>query len=252
MSQPLERRKARSSKRGPDFHLFPRLPLELRIRVWERAAFERLVIINGNISYGYWSPTPVPPVTRACRESRRYSSYCKHFTAARKHPERYFWINPPRDTIQIYPILINPLSTETKEVVRLRIDLSHSKGWGVDDFFWSHGGSLDAFPGLKSVDILVADELARWTSFNDEGWWWWDCIGVGPPPWMRIVSCRTGEWIDAVNCGVYRDWLDNRERGEGEAYRFTRRVAEDVGSYEARVKRVEEFEGLPKTGLDYW
>lgn len=213
------------------------------------------MVINGNPHYGYRSPTPAPAVTRACRESRKYSSYRKHFSAARHHPERYFWMNPVHDIIQIRPILVRALAMETDAVTKLRIDVPDSQRWTTEEFFFQHGADFETrpdlasatFPGLKSVDILVAGELGLWTNaFNDS---WWD---ANTGPYTRIVSCETGEWIDATNCDVYWDWLENKDRNEGEVYSFTRMVDEDVESCEERVRNVEEFKGLPRTGLDYW
>lgn len=255
MSELFNQESACSPKFEPTFHLFPRLPLELRIQVWESAVFDRLMMINGNVARGYWSPTPVPPVTRACCEARKYSSYRKHFTVSRKHTERYFWMNPVCDIIQIRPILIRFLRMESQKVTRLRIDLSYNKLWIAEEFYWQHGSDLEtfpdlenaSFPDLRSVDTLVAGELALWTNSFDDSWW-----DASSGPHVRIVSRKTGEWMDEANCGVYWDWLDNSGKKESELYIFTRKVLEDVESCEERAKKVDEFKRLPRTMLAYW
>jgi len=255
MSELLKPRKTRKSQPRPIFHLLPRLPLEARIQIWQEATFDRLLTINGNKHYGYCSPTPTPAVTRACRESRKYSSYHKHFTIARKHPERYFWMNPIHDIIQIHPILIRFLKIETDDVTKLRTDVSDCKFWNAKECFFRYGGDLETypflelatFPGLKSVDVLVAGELAHWTNAFDDSWW-----DASTGPYTRIVSCESGEWIDATNCDIYWDWVENQGRNEGEVYSFTRMVNEEVKSCEERVRKVEEFKGLPRARIGYW
>lgn len=255
MSQLPKRRRAGKPKVETAFHLFSRLPLELRIQIWEHAAFERLLIINGNRHYGWWSPTPTPAVTRVCRESRKYASYRRHFMGARKHPERYIWMHPANDIIQIHPRWLGDLRTESDKVTKLRVDISDCKLWTAGNFFFEHGGNLETypyiegatFPGLKKVDIVVAGELARWTNSFDDSWW-----DGSTGPYTRIVSCDTGEWLDRTNCNVYWDWLENKDRKEGEMFTFTRNVDEEVESREERVKKIAEFKGLPRTDLAYW
>lgn len=255
MSKFPKQRRVRNPKVETAFDLFPRLPLEVRIQMWEHAAFERLLIINGNRRHGWWSPTPTPAVTRACRESRKHSSYCKHFLGARTHPERYIWMHPANDIIQISPRWMENLRAESADVTKLRIDISDCKFWTADTFFFEHGGNLETypfiedatFPALEQVDVVVAGELARWTNSFDDSWW-----DGSTGPFTRIVSCHTGEWLDKTNCNVYWDWLENKDRKEGQVFTFTRNVGEEVESCEERVRKITEFKGLPRTDLAYW
>ena len=63
---------------GPTFHLFPRLPTELRLQIWEMTVEPRTVELHCNHRTSYpdfygvkiHSSTPPPATLHACRESR--------------------------------------------------------------------------------------------------------------------------------------------------------------------------------------
>ena len=83
------------------FYPFPRLPLTLRIQIWEVATDDRVLRVKKKLHYkqGYWPPTLVPAVTRACWESRKYCSYQKAFIIDLS--PRYIWANFDCDIIQM-------------------------------------------------------------------------------------------------------------------------------------------------------
>lgn len=63
-----------------DFHLFPQLPVELRLRIWKAiACLPRIVIIHDKPSSclttspvsGFVSPTPIPTILHVCHEARQ-------------------------------------------------------------------------------------------------------------------------------------------------------------------------------------
>jgi hypothetical protein len=109
------------------FHCFPRLPLELRIRIWEAATTgKRVVQVRGGacrkfletfpadfnwddftrprvwpkIKQSNHSPTAAPSVTRACQESRKYCSYKKSFILDRC--AQYIWANFETDVFYMH------------------------------------------------------------------------------------------------------------------------------------------------------
>ncbi|PVI01413.1 hypothetical protein DM02DRAFT_349092 [Periconia macrospinosa] len=119
------------------FHLFPRLPLELRIQIWALATADRIVHVNrciGDVDgeKGFWSPDLPPGVTRACRESRTYCNYRKAFILERS--PRYVWVNFEYDTIQMRGmILCHIYEPNEKENIRnLRAELIDDV-WQVDE-----------------------------------------------------------------------------------------------------------------------
>ncbi|KAK4063916.1 hypothetical protein Trihar35433_8624 [Trichoderma harzianum] len=87
------------------FYPFPRLPLELRIRIWNSTAFPRKVHVKRRWvgRYGEFglhdmaTSTPCPPVVQVCQESRRHAPYQRTFTTGAE--PRYIWVNFETDTI---------------------------------------------------------------------------------------------------------------------------------------------------------
>lgn len=80
------------------FHPFPRLPLELRQRIWELGIEPRKVVV-GRSRFLRCPRSPPPPLLHACAESRSYLQkyYRKAFVYG--NPSRYSWVNFDNDTI---------------------------------------------------------------------------------------------------------------------------------------------------------
>jgi len=85
----------------PTFTIFPRLPIELRFKVWENASMatrtlELVYLINDR---RFYTLQPVPAVLHTCRESRRVGKRIYHlsFGSAKCPPRTYF--NPISDII---------------------------------------------------------------------------------------------------------------------------------------------------------
>jgi hypothetical protein len=129
------------------------------------------------LSLAHWSPTPVPAVTRACLESRKYCNYPKAFIVDQS--PRYIWVNFGSDVIQMYSMLMVELvkgNNIEKEAVRhLRIELEDVLGHDQLELFYyyhNHSHTVCYLPGLDSYDALVNDELAHsWTTFIEERCW---------------------------------------------------------------------------------
>lgn len=202
------------------FQPFPRLPLELRIRIWTFAFVDdRVLKIRRSIpDRGFWSPTPVPAVTRACQESREYCSYQKSFVIPGL--PRYIWANFSRDIVQLLGSLMSDLSEtpipERTTITYLRIELSIA-GHDWDDpewFYHSYSQKFRHFPSLQRCDVLVDDGLYNWGDFIDETYW-----GTCPKSNVRMIDAKTGEYIDKTTAGPYLDWIDT---GRGEVTNYTR------------------------------
>ena len=111
------------------FHPFPRLAPELRIQIWGFATEDRVLRVRKTLydNQGHWSPTPVPAVTRACRESRDHCSYRKAFIA--DSSPRYIWANFDFDVIQTRSGLLSEESLLENDQIRyLRIELMNDQG----------------------------------------------------------------------------------------------------------------------------
>jgi hypothetical protein len=190
------------------FHPFPRLPLEVRIQIWGYSTVESRVLRIRKLRARtvYWSPTPVPGITRACRESRRYCSYMKLF-AVEEYPN-YIWADLESDIIQMNGAFMNDLVTgqrlEKNKVRHLRVELVHDFGWDESEsFFHDYSHKIRVFPKLQSCSILVNDGLYSWVQFVKQMYW-----GVCPQKNVQIVDAKTGEWINATTAGAYGDYVD--------------------------------------------
>lgn len=238
------------------FHPFSCLPAELRIQIWELAAFDRVLTIEmgcydscrKNI-VSFQSPTPAPPVTQVCRESRRYSSYRKYWSSDRKLDGRYIWINPAHDVIY-EPDLSGYFLERCAIIARLKISAQitrlrvRARRCDADDYFYMTCPLLACFPQLESLDVLV-EQPAEWTHFPKRMRWAdWDTR-----PYVRIVDYRTGEWIDEESCGVYKDWLETKWGRYISWYRVGSAYLEPLAE---RMRKVDGFKGLPRIGLEYW
>ncbi|KAH8684515.1 hypothetical protein BGZ60DRAFT_355066, partial [Tricladium varicosporioides] len=109
----------------PDsFHLFLRLPKELRNRIWKFAAFEpRLLNIRAfppasvEIQY-FFSSDPVPAILHTCQESRTevLVFYTKAFSTGTTL--RYIWTNFNVDTIKIEDHHLSKVNQEERARIR--------------------------------------------------------------------------------------------------------------------------------------
>lgn len=254
----MEQRRKKPAKRkatGPKFRLFLHLPLELRIQIWQHAIFDRVLKIEKS-SYRldrvpglvFRSPTPAPAVTRVCHESRKYCSYCRYPTTDKKISGRYIWMNTAYDTIQVCNDLRSCCKEEytqfartsvRAEITSLRITTGQ---WCAYNYYFVYGTLLSTLFNIRTLDILVDKYLGNWTDFPSRTPW-----VVGTKPYIRVVSCETGEWMDEITCGVYADWLDTKWR-----FKYSRRTGVVAETAEERAKKVEDFKGLPRTGLDFW
>lgn len=125
------------------FEPFLRLPLELRIRVWELAAFPRLVYLprtpeNSQFTLETILPenqlheTLPPPVMHACHESRQYAMYQK--VSLSPSSPQHIWANFENDTICVnFQDFINRrgLELHRSQIRRLRMTVDHESCYDI-------------------------------------------------------------------------------------------------------------------------
>lgn len=227
------------------FHPFSRLPLELRIKIWEYATEDRVLRVRktGYPNKVYWSPTPVPVITRACRESRKYNSYRKAFIISPS--PRYIWANFDSDVIQMSSWLLAEEIMERNEIMHLRIELVNEHGWDGSDFFYhDYCHKLREFAKLENVQVLVkAGELPQWTAFIKETYW-----GACPSRNVKMVDAETGMWINEETSGAYQDYIDSNG-GKNDNYT---RVLDDWEDEQDRAEGMKRLQiPLPRIDLDY-
>jgi hypothetical protein len=197
------------------FHPFPHLPLELRILIWEQAVEERVLKIrkakHAPTINLYWSPTPIPAVTRACRESRKYNRYQKAFI---KSPSpRYIWADFDSDSIQTERGVLN-VYLPKYDIKHLRFDTAKCER--REPIYWllEHIYPITKYPNLQSVDILVKKgELVHWAVFFKTV-----RLGVCPMENVRFVDRSTGEWIDKATRDGYHDYVDSNGGERTDSY----------------------------------
>lgn len=243
------------------FHPFPRLPLELRMQIWA-SAFEdnRVVKVRWtNHKRTYWSPTPAPAVTQACRESRKYCSYEKSFISDNR--PNSIWINFDCDILQMLGSVMaanaKQARTEIFQIRRLRIEMATETqpddgGYQAEFFYHDYSYKIRELPKLEACDVLVVDGLRNWGSFIDEHYW-----GSCPKSNVRMVDANTGEWISTNTAGPYLDWMDNYQGIDPDDGPVYTRIAdfwdekdeEDVKRrYDAMMKMKRD--GLPRIDLN--
>jgi hypothetical protein len=229
------------------------------MQIWAQAVMEKRVVkvreLRNTGSRGYWSPTPVPAVTRACQESRKYCSYQKAFMG--DESPRCIWTCFANDIVQMSSSLMIQLtkedSLEKKEIRHLRLELI-SNGWDMSEFFYHEdAGHVRGFPELERCDVLVNDGLNSWGDFIKDMYW-----GACPKSNVRFVDAKTGDWIDVESDGPYQDYRDNYigiDLGEPTVYTridddWDEEDEEDVRKRHEAMMRIKR-EGLPRINLHY-
>jgi hypothetical protein len=242
------------------FHPFPRLPLELRVQIWENTVMRERVLrvqklkIKLEPNKYFSSPTPAPAVTRACQESRKYCSYQKAFII--DQTPRYIWTCFETDIVQMDSTLMGQLakgdSVEKNEIRHFRLELM-SDGWDLSESFYHfHSHLIRNFPRLERCDILVHDGLCNWCRFIEDGYW-----GSCPKSNVRFIDAKTGEWIDVESDGPYEDYSGNYIGIEIDEEPVWSRIVDDWDEEnEDHVKERSEAmmkirEGLPRIDLNY-
>ncbi|KAJ3548165.1 hypothetical protein NM208_g1142 [Fusarium decemcellulare] len=131
------------------FHPFPRLPFELRARIWEMTVEHRKVEIRYGRTYATWgpnygpvrhvkTPTPIPAVMHACREARNLG----------------FWVNFDADLISIEERELEILGNDRRLIRRVQFC-----GENTANFFLFGESELDGFDCLEEVLVVCRDDL---------------------------------------------------------------------------------------------
>ncbi|PVI08684.1 hypothetical protein DM02DRAFT_637374 [Periconia macrospinosa] len=159
------------------FHLFPRLPYELRAKIWEFTVEPRTVELewkHRDPRYYrrpfFTSPTPVPAILQVYREAR-YSglyqmSFCSDVLLPSKGP-RYVWVNTEIDIIDIGEFPFQCFQSIAHLIRRLKFTRKESDEiffhWEVED--------VRLFVNVKEIHIVCADGLAAWVDALEYHYW---------------------------------------------------------------------------------
>ncbi|KAF4211477.1 hypothetical protein CNMCM8980_002015 [Aspergillus fumigatiaffinis] len=170
------------------FYLFPRLPFELRARIWEltveprtiKLYFKRERISWGKVLYAT-SPTPVPAVLQACHEARNLRLSQQAFNFSTVEP-RYVWVNFDIDMISIGDAYFDAIEPAEQLLIR-RLTIQRKN----TAFFFFESQELETFSNLEEMHIICEDGLMAW----QDAWENipWPC----PKGILRFVDKETGQ-----------------------------------------------------------
>lgn len=206
---------AQSEPAGPAFHLFPRLPLELRQQIWKLSIEPREVVIGrtGYREHGRRS-TPPPPLLLVCAESRSYIQrfYTKASVQDPSRPES-LWVNFEIDELYMMDYdfrcfgdipLIQRLTVVTFEYEWLYRTEIVSDIWKAK--------SLETLTVIDEVGACEFTWVMGWEGFMQELYFRCD-----PAPWYtKIVSgddlvMTRDDWLKIERQLRRRNWGPNLE-----------------------------------------
>ncbi|KAL2064407.1 hypothetical protein VTL71DRAFT_4901 [Oculimacula yallundae] len=224
-----------------EFHLFPTLPSELRLKVWGFSICEPRVVEIGcrkgtrktaqqssRFVEAFIPSAPVPAALQVCRESRyeALATYKTHFTSYKSSTPpysisllpRYIYIALGQDTIRCRDNLLEYLDNEEKaNIEKLILDVADAAYFGHFSMeiimhmnklkeleLHTAEGLLTDWRG-NSTEILTRDfEMGK---TNVPGW---EC------PRVRIMSSKTGEELKVLEAGaLIPGWVPEPELVSG-------------------------------------
>jgi hypothetical protein len=185
------------------FHLFPRLPAELRLRVWELTVEPRTVKVEfkGTYEGSLWfetlhSTTPIPGPLQTCRESRNaelyqrcFSELCAHDGDTKKKCRRnggwqdgqrsYVWCNLDIDMIYIDGWYLEKFESVAHLIKRLKFTHEVNEWWRRSTNLGTAGSEcLRWFENASDIHVVLheEDDFASWngTTYQDS----WPCDNV--------------------------------------------------------------------------
>jgi len=178
------------------FHPFPRLPAELRTRIWEMSVSPRIVVLHVDNYPGLHptprplrlrSSTPVPAALQACHEARHHlEQFCGYQRVCLsnqgvdllvvgdsddKKPERrrqYVWVNLEMDMIDIEDSNMEHFQPVGRLVRRLRLERSIA-----DDYFYHKEKYMlrEVFPNVVEIHMVCSDSIETWEGESAQEYW---------------------------------------------------------------------------------
>ncbi|GFF29368.1 hypothetical protein IFM51744_00824 [Aspergillus udagawae] len=172
------------------FHLFPRLPFELRARIWQLTVEPRTVEVRVKKDDGLrgkilhvTSSTPVPAVLQVCHEARNQGLYQQAFKFPSGVEPRYVWVNFEIDMISIGDTYFDTIEPAEQQLIR-RLTIQREN---TDSFFRSESLELQMYSNLEEMHVICEDGLLAW----QDAWEYvyWPC----PKENLRFIDKETGQ-----------------------------------------------------------
>ena len=152
------------------FHPFPRLPAELRIKIWSftvepRIVEVRVVLDRKTMGSKVISPTPVPATLQTCQEARSLGLYKREFSeistrrnAAAGDESRYVWLNLDIDMISIGECHLGNFRHVASSIKRLRLERANSD----ESFYYFESQLLLDWPDMDEIHVVCKDGIEAW------------------------------------------------------------------------------------------
>jgi hypothetical protein len=186
------------------FHLFPRLPFELRARIWQLTVEPRTVEVRVKKDDGLrgkilhvTSSTPVPAVLQVCHEARNQGLYQQAFKFPSGVEPRYVWVNFEIDMISIGDTYFDTIEPAEQQLIR-RLTIQREN---TDSFFRSESLELQMYSNLEEMHVICEDGLLA----CQDAWEYvyWPC----PKENLRFIDKRRGR------LRLPRTWIGWRTNG---------------------------------------
>ncbi|KAJ4859771.1 hypothetical protein T069G_04759 [Trichoderma breve] len=215
------------------FHPFPRLPTELRLRIWSLTAFPRMIhvkrqCVGAYVEFGLQymaTSTPYPAVVQVCQESRQHAPYQRAFTTGAN--PRYIWVNFESDLI-CNDDSRDPLNLEPHEqdIQRLRFSINDELAY---DYITNYGNQgFKKITNIKEIYIAVDREIAGFSieflaaTVNKH-----ECFN-GNDDKVKFLDVGSGYMMDANQLRIFSDWKNY--------YSFDTHGRANVDTFEGAVR----------------
>ncbi|GAB1317043.1 2EXR domain-containing protein [Madurella fahalii] len=165
------------------FHPFPRLPFEIRARIWESTVEPRTVqlrivytktLVRDSAGSGdgprevcvqhLLSSTPVPAALHTCRETRNLGLYQQAFSELSPSETRYVWLNLEIDMISIGT---SPFEA-FKPVAHLIRRLSFERNNGDEFSYYFEARELHSFVNVREIHVVCPEGIEAWHEARKE------------------------------------------------------------------------------------
>lgn len=165
------------------FHPFPRLPTEIRVRIWEMTVEPRTVELHcihknaGPTVLRRFSPTPAPATMHACRASRNhlYAMHQQVFLKDAVHcgvpdgtAQQYVWLDWDIDTVSIGTSLLACFESVALLIRKLKFERDNADEW------WCRFESqqLRDFKHLEMIHVVCqGGDMEDWHATSEDYPW---------------------------------------------------------------------------------
>lgn len=213
--EPIAQRKPKAAT----FHLFPRLPFELRTKIWELTVEPRTVEVGvvyedaittaaaapgdtlpeGSKQPNYVphvvSSTPIPATLQACREARGLGLYRRALSeispAGTAERDRYYvWLNPDIDTVFVEDSTRLETLRPVAPLIR-RLMITRECTDAV--FYYFESEALAAFVNVREIRVICEDGLDAWRRTFQAHFWPCENVSfIDPDNEHQVMKLRLG------------------------------------------------------------